>query len=311
MSKPFDLDNTLGAAFIGLVVASLLHGVSIVQAWYYFGHQKDSWSLKLLVGAVMMFDTMHEILIVHTVSIHKKVLTGAVVLLVLGEFAFTAMSLHLETYEQLAKLKYLSILVNALAAAGDVLIAATLCTLLHLSRTGFHRSDTMINKLILFSVNTGVLTSMCAVASLVSVRRRSPSTLTSIRIIQLLTPCRFIYRVNKIVVAGNTFLYIAFFFCIGRLYTNSLLATLNARKGIRDAGDGIHSTSENLTLSMRNVPLSSRRPTNISIKIDTTKEFATDRDSDQDQESNDLEKAEERMHSSSVRPFEDKELQAV
>jgi len=33
----------------------------------------------------------------------------------------------------------LSISVNALAAAGDVLIATALCSLLHFSRTGFHR----------------------------------------------------------------------------------------------------------------------------------------------------------------------------
>ncbi len=63
--------------------------------------------------------------------------------------------LQLDTFAQLAKLKVfwiherlrinlilpqsLSITVNALAAAADVLIAATLCTLLHLSRTGFQR----------------------------------------------------------------------------------------------------------------------------------------------------------------------------
>ncbi|KDR81049.1 hypothetical protein GALMADRAFT_153413 [Galerina marginata CBS 339.88] len=326
MATHFVLDNTLGAAFIGLVVASLLHGVSVVQAWYYFGHQSDTWSLKALVGAVMFFDTVHQILITHTVytytvtnwgnpeqlglivwsmlvevvfngltaflvqsflamrvwrlSNRKKLLTTVVALLVVGEFgcviAFTAIALHLKTYEQLSKLKYLSILVNGLAAAGDVLIAGTLCTLLHFSRTGFHRSDTMINKLILFAVNTGFLTSLCAVASLISAR---------------------------IVVAGNTFLYIAFFFCIGRLYTNSLLATLNARKMIRGAGEAIHSTSENLSLSLREFPkngaISSRRPTNISIKIDTTKEFATDSDPE-----NDLEKAE--TSSSSARPFDEK-----
>uniref|UniRef100_A0A8H7XRG0 DUF6534 domain-containing protein n=1 Tax=Psilocybe cubensis TaxID=181762 RepID=A0A8H7XRG0_PSICU len=168
------------------------------------------------------------------------------------------MSLHLKTYEQLAKLKYLSILVNALAAAGDVLIAATLCILLHQSRTGFKRSDTMINKLILFSVNTGVLT-------------------------------RFVLIVL--------------------LYTNSLLATLNARRKIRDAGEVINSTSENLSFSMRNVPLAARRPTNISIKIDTTKEFATDHDSDRGPDTSDLEKAE--MPSSSVMQFEEKERQEV
>ena len=66
--------------------------------------------------------------------------------------------LQLETYEQLANLKVsdqwlinehiqllifcfqpLSITVNAFAAAGDVLIASILCTLLYCSRTGFRR----------------------------------------------------------------------------------------------------------------------------------------------------------------------------
>ncbi|KAF8999303.1 hypothetical protein BDQ17DRAFT_756729 [Cyathus striatus] len=304
MSTHPGLDKTLGAAFVGVVAAAILHGVSCVQAWYYYTHQRDSWPIKALVGAVMAFDTIHQALITHTVytylvsnwgdtafiqrlvwsmlvevlfngltgllvqsfltmrvwrlSNRKVILTGICSILVVAEFGcvvtFTAMSLHLETFVQLAKLKYLSILVNALAAAGDVLIAGTLCVLLHRSRTGFERSDTMINKLILFAVNTGLLTSICACASLIS-----------------------------ITVAGETFLYIGFFFCIGRLYTNSLLATLNARKMIRGAGNGTHSTSDAISLSVRDFPKngpmgSTRRPTDISIKIDTTREFATDSD---------------------------------
>ncbi|KAF8885055.1 hypothetical protein CPB84DRAFT_1816875 [Gymnopilus junonius] len=291
------LHNTFGAAFIGLRYFTM-NLVSIVQAWYYFLHQQDPWSLKALVSAVMAFDTVHQILITHTVytytvtnwgmKMNLGLLSGGSMLVGFLHFqgltAFLVQSfltmrvwrfrLHFKTYAQLAEIKYLSILVNALAAAGDVFIAAALCTLLHLSRTGFQRSDTMINKLILFAVNTGFLTSLCAVASLIS-----------------------------IIVAGNTFLYIAFFFCIGRLYTNSLLATLNARKMIRGAGEAIHTTSDNYSLSLREFPkngaITSRRPTNISIKIDTTQEFAADLDHE-----NDLEKAE--TSSSSVRPYEEK-----
>ncbi|KAG2012234.1 hypothetical protein CC2G_012267 [Coprinopsis cinerea AmutBmut pab1-1] len=310
-ARPFVLDNTLGAAFVGMVVAATLHGVSCVQALYYFTHQTDRWPTKLLVGSVMFFDTVHQALITHTVytyvvtdwgnprmldnlvwsllvevlfngltaflvqsfltmrvwkmSSRNYLLTGLVSLLVVAEFVcvlvFTAVSMRLETFTKLANLEALSITVNALAAAGDVLITAALCTILHRSRTGFQRSDTMINKLILFSVNTGFLTSLCAVASLIS-----------------------------ITVAGHTFLYIAFFFCIGRLYTNSLLATLNARKMIRGSADGIHTTSENISLhkygggasrvSPSFVSPSRHHATNISIKIDTTKEFATDSDPD-------------------------------
>jgi hypothetical protein len=137
--------------------------------------------------------------------------------------AYVAQALRFETFKQLGALKGLSITVNALAAVGDVLIAAVLCIVLHRSRTGFHRSDTMINKLIVFAVNTGLLTSICAVASLIS-----------------------------IVVAGNTFLYICFYFSLGRLYSNSLLATLNARNMIRAAADN----TENLSLSMQSLGVS-------------------------------------------------------
>ncbi len=56
--------------------------------------------------------------------------------------------INVHDFAELATLKYLSISVNALAAAGDVLIAGTLCLLLHRSRTGFQKSDTMINKLV-------------------------------------------------------------------------------------------------------------------------------------------------------------------
>lgn len=295
------VDDTMGIAFIGVIVAAFLHGVSCLQAWYYFTHQKDTWRLKSMVAAVMISDTVHQVLVsacvyryvitnynnpVELINVNRPLLievlfngftallvqsfmtlrlwrlsnknvwlTSIVVLLVLGEFgtimAYSCIALTYKTFIDLARVKTLSITVNALAAVGDTLIAGILCTLLHKSRTGFQRSDTMINKLMLFAVNTGVLTSMCAICSLIT-----------------------------ILAAGNTFLYIAFFFCIGRLYSNSLLATLNARQIIRGAIEGHNSTSDNLSLSQ----FPKNRPTNISIKIDTTKEFANDSDQDLDGE---------------------------
>ncbi|KAG7443913.1 uncharacterized protein BT62DRAFT_304616 [Guyanagaster necrorhizus] len=301
MIPDFSLDKTIGAAFIGVVVAAILHGVSCVQAWYYFTHQHDQWPLKSIVTAVIVLDTVHQVLIFHTVysylvghygdetelqktvwsllaevllngftaflvqsflalrvwrlSSENFVVTAIVALLVIAEFgciiAFGTLALiHVHTFVELARLKYLSISVNALAAAGDVFIAGTLCLLLHRSRTGFQNSDTMINKLILFAVNTGLLTSLCAVASLIS-----------------------------ILTAPNTFIYITFFFCMGRLYSNSLLATLNARKRIRTAAEGINTCGE-IGFSLNDISkvstFSSHRGSSISIKIDTTKEFSSD-----------------------------------
>ncbi|PPR06341.1 hypothetical protein CVT24_002514 [Panaeolus cyanescens] len=279
MSHKFD--NTLGVAFVGVVIAGILHGVSLVQTFYYYTNQKDKWPIKTLVGFVSLFDTVHQALITHTMyqylvtgwgdshmlgklvwSIIVEVLfngltallvqsfltmrvwrlsgknfwlTALAGSLVIAEFTcilvYTALAIQIPTLSGLMSLKPLSISVNVLAAAGDVLIAVTLCTLLHRCRTGFQRSDTMINKLIS--------------------------------------------------VAGDTFIYIAFFFCIGRLYTNSLLATLNARNMIRGTSDMINSTSDHLPHSLRDFPKSQvsssrHRPANISIKIDTMTEFAAD-----------------------------------
>ncbi|KAF8800906.1 hypothetical protein BYT27DRAFT_7116379, partial [Phlegmacium glaucopus] len=317
----------------GLILSPILAPVSCVQAWYYFTHQTDTWPIKLLVSAVMFFDTIHQVLITHTVytytvtnwgtpaelqklvwlviyltinqgltallvqsflamrvwrlSNRRIALISVVALLVLGEFGMFFSSLkilHFKTFAQLVELKALSILVNALAAAGDLLIAGTLCVILHLSRTGFrrqvppavnqkfslfinlfflYRSDTMINKLILFAVNTGFLTSICAVASLVS-----------------------------IVVAGHTFIYIGFFFCIGRLYTNSLLATLNARKMIRIAGEGIQATSENFSVSLREFPpMTTMRPTSMNISM----KFGTDSDQELDLEKSEVSVSDSRL----------------
>ncbi|KAN0098024.1 hypothetical protein V8E55_002470 [Tylopilus felleus] len=297
------LDNTLGAFLIGVVVSATLYGVTIIQTWYYYSrYPSDPWYVKLLVAGVLLSDTCHQALITHTVytylvtyfgelealgevvwslivevffngftalfvqsflamrvyrlSNKSWLATGSVMILVIGEFVlvlvYAIQAIQFNTFAQLATLKALSMSVNAVAAAGDVLIAIYLCTLLQKSRTGFRRSDSMINKLIVFSINTGLLTSICAVASLISISA-SP----------------------------NTFIYIAFYFCLGRLYCNSLLATLNARKGLR-AG----SHSDEMSLSLQGVQqkttqsvigtTTKRTPNNISIKIDTTQEYVRD-----------------------------------
>ncbi|KAJ6627488.1 hypothetical protein B0H10DRAFT_389486 [Mycena sp. CBHHK59/15] len=296
------IENTMGAALLGVIGAAGLYGVSCVQIWYYFNRygSTDSWYIKFLVCLVFVFDSTHQALISHTVywyvitnyshpealvnlvwsillevlfngfiglivqsfltmrvwrlSNKNLTLTAITASLVLAEFgcsvAFTIQSLQLETWTELGELKSLSMSVNVLGAASDVIITSILVFYLHQSRTGFKKSDTMISKLIMFSVSTGLLTSICAVASLLS-----------------------------ILLWGQTLIYVAFYFSLGRLYFNSVLATLNARKDIRALTDD----PEDLTFSLQTlskVPrnMNSRRPT-ISIKIDTTHEVEAEQDS--------------------------------
>ncbi|KAJ6472687.1 hypothetical protein C8R47DRAFT_1324604 [Mycena vitilis] len=187
----------------------------------------------------------------------NKWLTGAAWLLILAEFgcvvAYITLALPLDTFTELANLKALSIAVNSLAASGDVLIASILCFLLLRSRTG---SDTVVNKLVMFFVNTGLITSLFAVASLIS-----------------------------ITVAPTTFIYIFFFFCMGRLYSNSLFAILNARGTIKTVCSDKNLASSDIPLSVRlrshgarnNITNTSTHP-ELTIKIDTNQESDADVD---------------------------------
>jgi len=162
--------------------------------------------------------------------------------------AFTVRSMKLQTWDELKELKGLSMAVNLIGVVADVLIAAALFYFLRRSRTGFKKSDTMISRLIMFTVSTGFLTSICAFASLVS-----------------------------ILVWGQTLIYVAFYFSLGRLYSNSVLATLNARQSIRGLGED----SDDLSFSLQDISKrrtnNSMKSTNISIKIDTMNEFLRDR----------------------------------
>ncbi|KAL0568032.1 hypothetical protein V5O48_013953, partial [Marasmius crinis-equi] len=156
-----------------------------------------------------------------------------------------------KTFADLAQMKWLSVLVNALAAAGDIYITAVLSVLLYNSKTGFQRSDAMITRLIKFAVNTGLLTTCCAIGSLIS-----------------------------ICAAPTTFLYIGFFFTIGRLYANSLLCTLNARSYIRSTGEDYNST-DGINNMFASRDAGTGRPshiTGVSIHIDTMHKYDTDRD---------------------------------
>ncbi|KAF8803764.1 hypothetical protein BYT27DRAFT_7214366 [Phlegmacium glaucopus] len=303
---PVIVHNTMGAAYVGVVCAGMLYGVSCVQTWYYFfKYRQDVWYIKALVASVFAFDTVHQILISHTVyhylvsnynnpavladmvwphlfqeysrqlevlfngfigllvqgfltlrvwrlSGNNVPLTAVVGTLVLAGFgcsvAFTVQSMKLRTWAELKELKGLSMAVNLLGVVVDVLIAAALFYFLRRSRTGFKKSDTMISRLIMFTVSTGFLTSICAIASLVS-----------------------------ILVWGQTLIYVAFYFSLGRLYSNSVLATLNARQSIRGLGEDSDELSFSLqSISKRQRTNNSTR-SNISIKIDTMNEFMRER----------------------------------
>ncbi|KAI0032119.1 hypothetical protein K488DRAFT_86153 [Vararia minispora EC-137] len=288
------LDNTLGVFYIAAVTSGSLWGVSCLQTFSYFNsYPNDPTWMRLLVIGTWSMDTLHQILVSHGVYIglvtnwgnlaslgvvvwsvlaqilavmafvvqmffvyrvwklsnRNPYMTVPVAVMAVGEligycvYCGKVYSGHFNTYLQLSTLKNFDIGLNVVTAATDVAIAAVISYLLNRSRTGFRR----------FTVNTGLLTSVNALCSLIAVA-----------------------------VSPDTFIYVFFFFIMARLYTNSLLATLNARRSVRDG------SSRGESHSLQSVPVSGGRsaaimppgqPTqSLSVKVDTVLEYTQDSD---------------------------------
>ncbi|KAI0324066.1 hypothetical protein GY45DRAFT_1289503 [Cubamyces sp. BRFM 1775] len=258
---PVSLNETLGAAFVGDILAACLYGLTTLQTLTYFGRsQKDSVVLKSLVALLWALDTFHLILISHTVysytitnfgnvpallsptwsvisqvfvtgvsdgivraiycyriwmfSGRKWIISTAIAIGTLvtcgSSLAYAITGLHQNTFIELERYSWLLYFSLSWAFVSDLLIAATMCTLLAKRRHGaLRKADRTIRVLILYSINTGVLTTLCTLMALIA------------------------YAVSP-----HTFIYIGFYFLLPKLLLNSVLGTLNARKTLREQMSG-------------------------------------------------------------------------
>jgi len=121
----------------------------------------------------------------------------------------------LSTYAQLSTFDTLSIACNAIGAYNDIAIAIVLAYVLQQQKTGFKKTTHMINRIIMYSLNTGLITAFFGIATLIAT-----------------------------VSSGDTLIFAIFFFTGSRIYANSLLAILNLRNRIREEeASTLHFTS--------------------------------------------------------------------
>jgi len=286
MSAPaFDADSTLGALLIGTLVSYALFGVTTTQAYIYFGRfPKDSIRIKALVAAVWCGEFAHTICI--AISLYTMLITNyehPERLLVLPNsllastfigslvsvgvqvfFAFRiyalskslwipcicwALSLfrfippnvilfaygHQPAPHFLQRFGPLFDAIWAASAANDLLIAGTLVFLLYTRRSiGVEHTVVIVDKLIAWTIETGVVTSIASIIMLV-----------------------------VFISLPSTFAWLALFVVIPRLFSNSLLASLNSRAALRSAIKNWVPTSTPTTSTLPR-PLN---PTNVSIEM--------------------------------------------
>ncbi|KAJ6536305.1 hypothetical protein B0H19DRAFT_1271095 [Mycena capillaripes] len=250
---PFPLSTTVGALEIGVLFGVFLFGVLTVQMYIYFDRfPNDPTSFKFMVGLGWILDCGHTISICHfiyiitvtqygqpallaippksldasillsgligpleqgwfTYRLHRftKTLPLPLICVILSLlrvggsialFAFSFMEPTIQGYD--TRVMWIIEAVVIVGAAVDVILAVALCYYLSFWRTGgFRRTNKLVNQLMTWAIETGAITSAGALAIFIS----------------------FLTMKDNLV-------YIGFFCMMAKLFSNSLLFSLNARE---------------------------------------------------------------------------------
>ncbi|KAJ7851975.1 hypothetical protein B0H13DRAFT_2399066 [Mycena leptocephala] len=253
----FTFDTVAGALLVGTLISYALFGVATIQAYIYYGRfPKDSGRMKTLVAAVWCGEFAHTVCI--AISLYNMIITnfghpenlkvlppsllasafiGSLVSFTVQMF-FTfriyALSKHLFIPLICAALSLFRLVppnvivlgfgtsqpvpiflkqwgklfdaIWAASAVNDLLIAGTLVYLLYQRRSNvLERTAAIVDKLIAWTIETGVVTSIASIIMMI-----------------------------VFITLPSTFIWMACFVVIPRLFSNSLFASLNSRAALRN-----------------------------------------------------------------------------
>jgi len=259
-------DTTVGVLLLGLFFNTYLYGLVTFQfIFYWFTKFNDPTWIKVIVAILFVTDTIHSIVAVYAgwltcvtnynnpaslavvgwtipftavatsvaailtqyflghrvlIMTKSKPLAGLIGILSVIGFIFGVYagvrSGIINEVAHFAPLKPFVICWLGFQTSADLLITFVLSIALGRSRTGFRKTDTIINRLIRGAIQTGLFASLFALADLFS-----------------------------FVLHPGTNLYAMFAYPIGRIYTNTLLDTLNCRYELKNLTGTIDVDSDN------------------------------------------------------------------
>ncbi|KAH9841813.1 uncharacterized protein C8Q71DRAFT_349276 [Rhodofomes roseus] len=249
MSSP--AAETYGPIFVGVVLNIVLYGIMITQTFLYFTvYKRDKIWMKLFVALLFFCDTLNcafDIAFTYLPLVNDfgdlaslnyaswvfatdpamtaiialfvqmffawrvKVLTGSITAVCVIMFCSlcqwcggigTAIAVGMiPEFTHFQQFEVIVIVWLAFSAVADTMICISLVWHLRKHKTGFSQTDDVVNKIIRMTVQTGLITALCAIIDLV---------------LFLATP------------AG---LHLIFNLPLSKLYTNSLMSSLNSRAG--------------------------------------------------------------------------------
>jgi hypothetical protein len=204
-----------------------------------------SWTIPFTAVATSVAAIITQFFLGHRVLVltKSKVIVAVIgILSVLGFVFGTYAGIYSGILHEVAKFGVLGPYVTCwlvFQTSADLFITFTLSFVLARSRTGFRKTDTIINRIIRGAVQTGLFASLFALADM------------------------FSFLLHR-----DTNLYAMFAFPLGRIYTNTLLDTLNARTALKAATHG-DADSNNSAFRMQTNTLSGLTVHSIQVQKET------------------------------------------
>ncbi|KAI0648722.1 hypothetical protein C8Q79DRAFT_1007296 [Trametes meyenii] len=232
------LNNKFGALLLGSFAGLILYGLTLHQSYRYFRlYPDDAVLVKTFVISILVIETVHTVACIHSsywylvtnyfnplallggvcffarrvylISRKYRLLVAVAVTLSVVALGFasasTAEAVVKITFEGFEHVTWLDSIGFGAIVISDVLTTSVLIIVLKRSRTGIRRTDHIVDSLILYAVNTGLLTGIFNMLSL---------------FFALVAPTNMIYIGVSIVAT--------------KVYANSLLAVLNTRRSLAE-----------------------------------------------------------------------------
>jgi len=261
MQMSWTLGNTIGAAYIGMVASAILFGVANLQTFMFFRmYPREKLYIKIAVVLLLILDGLSLFLNAHAVyhylvdnfgrytalltivwSVRLQVVVNVVIICSVQTLYAMRMSkfselgapylkwitwlvwsglacgygigivLIIETYaisnlQEINEIRWAIFMSFGASTIIDFMIAVAMCFYLQQGRStsGYSYTNSMVSTLTQYVLCTGVVTSVCSTTSLVA-----------------------------FAVMPHNLIFLSIQFSLTKLYVNSFLAMLNARKSLR------------------------------------------------------------------------------
>ncbi|KAH7873699.1 uncharacterized protein C8R40DRAFT_1113044 [Lentinula edodes] len=271
MAVEITIDNSLGALFIGLIIASVLNGVTFSQTWFYFSAQtrdrSDPIWLKLTVMTVVFLDLMHQLFTSQWIYYYcvTNFSNAAALNTIPWSYYGMAMPMGLNTIIvqtfyvwRVWKLSKHLILPGILWSVCLTQFGLLLYYVYRVSGlTSAAEFSTVMGPYAIATNGTGTAADIFIAAAMVHLLQQAR---TSIKRTNNVLRAVTIFSVTTGIVTGvcaifvlsmasaypGTNIEVTFYFILARLYANSFLATLNVRDHMRDRSHsgGVITTSD-------------------------------------------------------------------